>query len=98
MKLALTEDKPTIRTYNEKEWAKLKDSYQTPIGVSLTLLEALHKRWVTLLNSLEENDFHKQLNHPEWGLISIDYLVAQYAWHGNHHISHITSLRERMGW
>ena len=98
IKLALTENEPTIKTYEEKDWAKLHDYYQTPIEVSLSLLEALHKRWVVLLNSLKENDFQRKFKHPEWGLISIDFAVAQYAWHGNHHVAHITSLRERMGW
>lgn len=98
MKFALTENKPTIKAYDEKEWAKLEDYYQTPIEVSLNLLEALHKRWIILLQSINEGDFKKELYHPELGLISIDFLVAQYAWHGKHHISHITSLRERMGW
>ncbi len=98
LKLTLTENEPTIKTYDEKEWAKLKDYYQTPIEVSLTLIDSLHKRWVILLKSLDENDFTKKFKHPEWGLVSIDYLVSQYAWHGNHHTSHITSLRKRMGW
>lgn len=98
IKLALTENEPAIKTYEEKEWAKLKDYYQTPIEVSLALLDTLHKRWVILLNSLQENDFRRKFKHPDWGLVSIDYLVAQYAWHGNHHTAHIASLRERMGW
>jgi len=98
IKLTLTEKEPLIKTYEEKEWAKLHDYYQTPIQVSLDLLEALHKRWVILLNSLNENDFQKKFKHPEWGLNTIDFLIAQYAWHGNHHVSHITALRERMGW
>ena len=97
-KLALTENEPAIKTYEEKEWAKLHDSYQTPVEVSLTLLDALHKRLVILLNSLKGNDFRRKLKHPEWGLISIDYIVAEYTWHGNHHVAQITSLRERMGW
>jgi hypothetical protein len=98
MKLALTEEVPTIKTYEEKEWAKLKEYYQTPVEVSLNLLESLHKRWIILLNSLEVNDFKKELRHPDWGLITLDFITAQYAWHGNHHVAHITSLRERMGW
>ncbi|HSP88682.1 MAG TPA: putative metal-dependent hydrolase [Ignavibacteriaceae bacterium] len=97
-KLALTEDQPTIKTYEENEWAKLQDYYQTPIEVSLALTEAIHTRWIILLNSLEENNFKKKLKHPDWGLISLDFIVAQYAWHGKHHTSHITSLKERMGW
>ncbi len=98
MKLALTENEPEIKTYEEKEWAKLYDSFQTPIDVSLNLLDSLHKRWVILLKSLKEEDFKRKFRHLEWGLISIDYAVAQYAWHGNHHLAHITSLKERMGW
>ncbi|RPI72075.1 MAG: putative metal-dependent hydrolase [Ignavibacteriales bacterium] len=98
IKLALTETEPVIKTYEEKEWAKLHDYYQTPIDVSLTLIDALHKRWVILLNSLDEGGFHRKFKHPEWGLITVDFAVAQYAWHGNHHVAHITSLRERMGW
>lgn len=98
IKLALTEDEPAIKPYDEKEWAKLKDYNLTPVEVSLDLLEAVHKRWVILLNSLEEYDFSKKFNHPETGLISLDYTVAHYAWHGNHHLAHITKLRERMDW
>jgi len=98
IKLALTETEPTIKTYDEQEWAKLHDYYQTPIEVSINLLDSLHKRWIILLKSLNEKDFQKKFKHPDWGLVSVDYAVAQYAWHGNHHVAHITSLRERMGW
>jgi hypothetical protein len=98
MKLALTEEEPLIKTYEEKEWANLPDYYQTPIDVSLDLLESLHKRWVVLLKSLKEEDFQKKFKHPDWGLVTIDFLVAQYARHGSHHTTHITSHRERMGW
>lgn len=98
MKLALTETEPTICAYEEKEWAKLNDIFQTPIDVSLNLLDSLHKRWVVLLKSLTEEDYKRKFIHPESGLKSVDWLIAVYAWHGKHHTAHITSLRERMGW
>ena len=98
MKLALTEAEPTICTYEEKYWAKLKDTFQTPIEVSLTLLESLHKRWIVLLKSLTEEDCRRKFIHPELGIKTVDWLIADYAWHGKHHTAHITSLRERMKW
>jgi hypothetical protein len=97
-KLALTEEEPTIKTYEQAEWAKLADARETRVEVSLDLLEALHHRWVLLLRSLSEQEFARGARHPEWGRISVDWLVAQYAWHGRHHVAHITSLRDRMGW
>jgi len=97
-KLALTEDQPTIKTYDEALWAALPDSKNTPVETSLTLLESLHDRWVNLLRSMSASDFARRVNHPEHGLIDLDYLLALYAWHGRHHVAHITSLRERMGW
>ncbi|HEV3277073.1 MAG TPA: putative metal-dependent hydrolase [Terriglobia bacterium] len=97
-KLALTEDQPTIKTYDEALWAALPDSKSTPVETSLVLLETLHERWVNLLRSMSPTDFVRQVNHPERGLINLDYLVALYGWHGRHHVAHITSLRERMGW
>ena len=98
IKLALTEDEPTIKTYEEHKWAELKDTFNTPISVSLDLLEALHKRWVNLLNTLSESDFRKNYTHPEHGLVNLDWVLSQYAWHGKHHTAHITSLKKRMGW
>jgi len=97
-KLALTEDAPTIKPYDQTAWALLKDSELTPIEVSLTLLECIHTRWVTLLRSLEPQHFQRRFNHPEMGAMTVDDLVAQYDWHGNHHLAHITSLREKMKW
>ena len=97
-KLALTEKEPVIVTYEESEWAKLSDSRETPIEVSLDLLEALHQRWVILLRSLSKSDFARTARHPSWGPVTVDWLLAQYAWHGRHHVAHITSTRERMGW
>ena len=98
VKLALTENEPTIRPYDEAAWAKLNDVRDTPIAVSLTLLEALHDRWVRILRALTDADFSKTLLHPEHGVMTLDSLVAMYAWHGRHHVAHITSLRERSGW
>ncbi len=99
LKHALTEESPTIKPYDEAEWAKLSDSRDTPIETSLQLLEALHKRWDTLLRSLTDTDFQRTFRHPEHeGSVTIDWLVALYAWHGRHHAAHITSLRERMKW
>jgi uncharacterized damage-inducible protein DinB len=97
-KLALTEDTPTIKPYDEAKWAELGDVHNVAIDVSLKLLESLHDRWVPLLKSLSAEDFLKTFNHPEIGPVSLDKNVALYAWHGAHHIAHITSLRERMGW
>lgn len=99
LKLALTEDNPTIRPYDEGRWAELGDSRATPVEVSLTLLESLHARWVALLRSLQDEDFGRTFRHPDHaGTPTLDWLVSLYAWHGRHHAAHITSLRERSGW
>ena len=97
-KLALTENVPTIKPYDEAAWANLKDSELTPIEISLTLLDAVHIRWVTLLKSLKPADFDRKFNHPEAGVQSLDRTLALYDWHGRHHLAHITSLRDRMKW
>jgi hypothetical protein len=97
-KLALTEQEPTIKTYEEGEWAKLADAQEPSIEISLQLLEALHHRWVLFLRSLSNADFARTARHPSWGPVTVDWLLAQYAWHGRHHVAHITSTRERMGW
>jgi uncharacterized damage-inducible protein DinB len=98
-KLALTEDEPTIKTYDEAAWAELPDSQQVPIEVSLDLLDALHVRWVTLLRSMDAADFRRGLRHPEHGrVLTLAQMLALYAWHGRHHVAHITSLRKREGW
>lgn len=97
-KLALTEDEPTIKPYDQELWAKLPDAKTAPIEPSLMLLESLHQRWVTLLKSLSAADFKRKLKHPEWGTVSLEQVLAQYAWHGRHHVAHITALRERMKW
>jgi uncharacterized damage-inducible protein DinB len=89
MKLALTETTPIIKTYEEARWAELPDVRATPVGVSLSLLEALHERWVALLRGLSEDDFRKTFAHPKLGPMSIDDTLALYAWHGRHHAAHI---------
>lgn len=97
-KLALTEDSPTIKPYLEARWAELPDTAETPVEVSLALLEALHRRWVILLRGMSAEDFARPLHHPEKGRLSLDQMLALYAWHGRHHVAHVTALRERMGW
>jgi uncharacterized damage-inducible protein DinB len=98
-KLALTENEPTIKTYDEAAWAELPDSRKVPIEVSLDLLDALHLRWVSLLRSMDAADFDRGLRHPEHGrVLTLKQMLGLYAWHGRHHVAHITSLRTREGW
>lgn len=98
-KLALTEPEPTIKPYDENAWAKLKDSRNGPVAPALEMVRGLHARWVTLLRSMTEADFAKTFYHPEIGkTIRLDRTLGLYAWHSRHHVAHITSLRERMGW
>ncbi len=97
MKLALTEDNPAIKAYDQALWAELPDSKE-PVEVSLVLVEAIHRRWVVLLRSLTEQQMALTFQHPEWGSVRLDQNIALYAWHGRHHVAHITSLRDRMGW
>jgi uncharacterized damage-inducible protein DinB len=97
-KLAITEDEPTIKPYFEDRWAELDDAREAPIALSLDLLDALHGRWIWFLRSLKQADFERTFRHPELGIVSLDKNVALYAWHGQHHVAHITSLRERMEW
>ena len=97
-KLALTEDEPTIKPYEEARWAELADSKTTPIEVSLTLLENLHERWVNLLRAMEEKDFARTFRHPEHGVRTLDWMLFLYEWHGKHHTAHITELRKQKGW
>jgi hypothetical protein len=98
MKWALTEDEPMIKTYAEQLWAQLADGRSAPVDLSLGLLDALHARWVYLLESLSPEQLQRCFRHPEMGRISIRVAIAFYAWHGRHHIAHISSLREREGW
>ena len=98
LRLALTEDEPVIKPYDQDKWATLADANSLPIDVSLQFLEGMHARWVVLLRSLSQADFARSYRHPEVGLLSLDRATAGYAWHGRHHTAHITGLRERMGW
>ena len=98
LRLALTEDWPTIKTYDEAAWADLADSRRLPVEVSLNLIEALHGRWVRLLESLSEDDFRKGFEHPEMGRQNLASVLALYDWHSRHHTAHIVSLRARQGW
>lgn len=97
-KLALTEDWPTIMPYNQKAWAELADSKSFAIDSSLVFIEVLHARWVALLASMSDEDFQRGFVHPERGRQTLETALAMYAWHGRHHVAHITALRERMGW
>jgi uncharacterized damage-inducible protein DinB len=96
-KLALTEDNPTIRPYYEDRWAKLADS-RLPVSVSLRLIEDIHSRWVTVLNSMTDEEFARKLVHPESGEWTLEKMLGLYAWHSRHHTGHITSLRDREAW
>ena len=97
-RLALTEDEPTIKPYDQERWAALEDARTAPTELSLSLLESLHRRFVLLARSLGAEDFARTFRHPEMGVVTLDKLLGMYAWHGRHHIAHITSLRDRMGW
>ncbi|MEO6803727.1 MAG: YfiT family bacillithiol transferase [Granulicella sp.] len=97
LRMALTEDWPTITAYNEAAWATLHDS-AAPVEWSLELIEALHARWVMLLSSLEEAQWQRGFVHPERGRMTIETATLIYAWHSQHHIAHITHLSSREGW
>jgi len=98
VRLALTEDWPTIKPYDEKAWAVLRDSTGAPVGWSLDLIESLHARWVMMLDSLTDEQWTRGVNHPENGPMTIEYATLVYAWHSKHHVAHITRLRELKGW
>jgi len=98
-KLGLTEENPTIKPYEEKEWALLPDVEAVPISVSLTLLEALHTRWYAAIKDITEVQLHRTVVHPEHGRqMTLWFLLGMYAWHSKHHVAHITSLREKNNW
>jgi len=96
-KLALTEDAPRIKPYEEARWAELPDAAMDP-AVSLALLDALHERWVTVLRAMTPEQFERTYDHPENGVTTLRAALGIYAWHGRHHVAHVTGLRERMGW
>lgn len=98
-KLGLTEDNPTIKPYEEKLWAEMADTKNLPINISLTLLHALHARMYEIVSNISEKEFERTVVHPEHGrTMSLWFLLGMYAWHGKHHVAHITSLRERNNW
>ncbi|MGH9497245.1 MAG: YfiT family bacillithiol transferase [Candidatus Sulfotelmatobacter sp.] len=97
-KLALTENEPAIKAYEQQLWAELADTKETPIEVSLALLDSLHNRWVRLLRSIKPEEWKRTFRHPELGMVSLERNVALYAWHGKHHVAHITELRKQMSW
>ena len=96
-KLALTEDWPTVKPYDEAAWARLAD-YTTPIDASLVFIDALHARWVSLLGGLTDAEFARGYSNPESGRLTLATALSLYEWHSRHHVAHITALRERMGW
>jgi hypothetical protein len=98
VRLALTQDTPTIVPYDEKVWAELHDSTSAPVEWSLELLESLHARWVMMLQVLTEADWKRTFLHPERGPQSIETATLLYAWHSRHHVAHITHLRAQKGW
>jgi len=97
-KLALTEEEPTIKPYAEDRLGRLAHTQASPVEVLLAMLDSLHDRWIRLLRSLQPEDWKRSFRHPELGLVSLEKNLALYAWHGRHHVAHITSLRERNGW
>ena len=98
-KLALTEDNPTIKPYEEAAWAELSDTKNLPVNVSLTLLHALHARWVEVMKNMSDAEWQRTFFHPEQNRkITLWGMLTTYAWHGKHHVAHITSLRDRMNW
>lgn len=98
-KVGLTEDNPTIKTYDEAAWANLSDTKNLPVNVSLTLLHALHRRFYDLLLNMKEADWERTIFHPEQQRsLTLWSLLSMYAWHGKHHVAHVTKLRERKLW
>jgi len=91
-KLALTEDEPVIKPYDEASWARLNDAVDAPVETSLRLLESLHERWVVLLDGIAETGWKRRFVHPELGPVSLENNLALYAWHGDHHVAHIMAL------
>ena len=98
IKLALTEDTPTIKPYDQDAWVRLADIQAVSPDVSLTLVDGVHARLDAVLRSVTADDARRRLMHPENGPMTVDQVIAMYAWHGDHHVAHIRALRERMGW
>ena len=97
-RLALTEQEPAVKSYDEGLWAELPDSRTAPVELSLSLLESLHARWVALLRSLTPADWQRAFRHPDLGSVTLALTAGSYAWHSRHHTAHVTCLRQRMDW
>jgi len=97
-RFALTETGPTIKPYNEADWAKLEDAEHAPVEVSLRLLEPLHERWVRLIRSMQPEGFARTFVHPDHGARTLDWMLFLYAWHGRHHTAHIIELKKQKNW
>jgi len=97
-RLAVTEDQPTIKGYDETAWAELPDARHADVALSLALLEALHRRWTTFLRTMDPDQYRTAFIHPQRGPVTLEDNLQLYAWHGRHHLAHVTHLRERMGW
>ena len=97
-KLALTEDQPTIKPYMEDRWAETADVAAAAPEVSLALLDVLHQRWSQVLRSMKPEDWKRSFNHPDLGIVSLERNLGLYAWHGRHHVAHVTELKKKMGW
>jgi len=97
-KMALTEDNPTVKSYEQERWAELEDSHTAPVEDTLSVFDGLYRRWIILLRSLSPEGFARTLNHPDWGTIRLDCYLSICVWHGIHHIAHIKGMRQRMNW
>lgn len=99
LKLALTEDNPTIKPYDQDAWAEMIDTKSLPVNLSVTLLHALHRRMVAIIENMQPADFMRTYYHPEYKRsFPLWEMVATYAWHSRHHTEHIKQLRLRMNW
>jgi hypothetical protein len=98
MKLAATEERPAVRTYDEQAWSELADARRGSVDLSLPLIFALHARWSAWLATLDQTTLARTIQHPDWGDVSIDVLIHLYAWHCRHHVAHITALKARQNW
>ena len=95
MKLAVTEDAPAIKTYEESLWAELPDGKTGAVDMSLALLDALHTRWLAFLRALPASDYSKTFTHPQWGSVTVDEAIVMYEWHCRHHAAHIENALPR---
>lgn len=97
-KLALTEERPLVKTWEETAWGELADARAAAVETSLALLDGLHRRWVELLTAMGQEEYARGFRHPEWKEMRLDDYLQLYAWHGRHHVAQIASLRRRAGW